>query len=102
MNADGTNQVQLTFTDNTFDGPASWSPDGARILFQEAPPMPALQLLQLFLMNPDGTGVTQLTFKHHDRDQNAYATWGVLRVDVKPPKETQPARAPAAAPVPKR
>ena len=59
MNADGTDQRQLT--DNTVpDLTASWSPDGKRIVFHRA--VGGRGQFQLFLINIDGTGEVQLTF----------------------------------------
>jgi TolB protein len=58
MNADGTGQTQLT-SNELFEGTPTWSPDGQQIVFnrtvtsQEGP--------QLFVMDANGTGVTQLT-----------------------------------------
>ena len=63
MNADGTNQTQLTFPGNT-DAPDAnvpvWSPDGTKIAFysgHESEPG------NIWVMNPDGAGRTQLTFE---------------------------------------
>jgi TolB protein len=73
MNADGTNFVQLT--DNAvFDGTPTFSPDGQKIVFARTP---APQ--QMWMMNADGTGQTQLTFPP---GWNLFANWGVLRVHV--------------------
>jgi len=73
MNADGTNFVQLT--DNAvFDGTPTFSPDGEKIVFSRNP---APQ--QMWMMNADGTGETQLTFPP---GWNLFANWGVLRVHV--------------------
>jgi TolB protein len=58
MNADGKGQTRLTY--NTFfDGGPTWSPDGQHIVFNRTvtPPFP-----QLYVMNANGTGETQLTF----------------------------------------
>lgn len=54
MNDDGSNQTLLT------DGhpiPQSWSPDGTQILFKRS----MQNSVVLFLMNPDGTNIQQLT-----------------------------------------
>jgi Tol biopolymer transport system component len=73
MNADGSNQVQLT--DNAVgDLTATFSPDGQRILFHRTP------VNQLWTINPDGSGLTQLTTS---TGRNLLANWGVLRVHVK-------------------
>jgi Tol biopolymer transport system component len=71
MNADGSDRRQLT--DNTvFDGTPTFSPDGLQIVWVRAQ-----QPQQLWLMNADGTGQTQLTFPP---GFNTIANWGVVRV----------------------
>lgn len=73
MNADGSGQVQLT--DNTVpELTPTFSPDGTKILFHRAGAMQ-----QLFVMNSNGTGETQLTFPP---GFNLLASWGLLRVHV--------------------
>jgi TolB protein len=49
--------TQLT-TDLTIDGSADWSPDASRIAFQR---YPKRGISQVFVMNGDGSGITQLT-----------------------------------------
>src|SRR5215470_1819470 len=72
MNADGSDRLQLT--DNTvFDGTGPFSPDGQQIVFQR----PVAGRQQLWLMNADGTGQTQLT---NTPGLNLFANWGVVRV----------------------
>jgi len=72
MNADGSDRRQLT--DNTvFDGTGPFSPDGQQIVFQR----PVAGRQQLWLMNADGTGQTQLT---NTPGLNLFANWGVVRV----------------------
>ena len=74
MNADGTDQVQLT--NNTItDATATFSPDGQQIVFHRL----VAGRFQLFLMNPDGTGVVQLT---NTPGLNLFANWGELRVHI--------------------
>ena len=73
MNADGSGQVQLT--DNAVgDLTATFSPDGAKILFHRTP------VNQLWTINAHGSGLTQLT---NTVGRNLLANWGVLRVHVK-------------------
>jgi TolB protein len=79
MKADGSDRRQLT--DNTvFDGTPTFSPNGQQILFHRtvAPGTPGVQ--QLWLMNADGTGQTQLT---NPPGVNNLANWGVVRVHIK-------------------
>ena len=74
MNADGSNQVQLT-SNLVADLTPTWSLDGQQIAFHRATPGG----LQLFLMNADGTGQRQLTTPP---GLNLFANWGVLRVHL--------------------
>ncbi len=83
MNSDGSDVQQLTDEgDSVSDLTATWSPDGQQILYHRrgtvAPgdPTPAGQ--QLFIMNADGSGQTQLTYPP---GVNNLAHWGVLRVN---------------------
>jgi hypothetical protein len=62
MNADGTGQQALT--NNTVpDLTSNWSTDGMKIFFHRPVVWPDDGRLynQLFVMNADGTGITQLT-----------------------------------------
>jgi Tol biopolymer transport system component len=84
MNEDGTGQTQLTFNPD-FDGTPTWSPDGTKILFlrgQLGLPNPIDPgRAQLWLMNPDGTGQTQLTpHTATTPGVNALGSWGQLWV----------------------
>lgn len=53
-NSDGTEEVRLTFDDRANDVFPRWSPDGTKIVFTGF-------AHQLYVMNADGTGKTQLT-----------------------------------------
>jgi TolB protein len=76
MDAAGTNQVQLT-NNATLDATPTFSPDGQRILFHRlVAPGPTQQL---WVMNADGTGQTQLTTPP---GFNSFGNWGELRVRV--------------------
>jgi Tol biopolymer transport system component len=55
MNADGSNPVAIT---TEFDGTPDWSPDGTRIVVQR---WDGTFVFDVFSMNANGTGVTQLT-----------------------------------------
>ena len=62
MNADGSGQRAIT--NNTVpDLTANWSTDGTKIFFRRSVVWPddGRLYLQLFVMNADGTGITQLT-----------------------------------------
>ena len=74
MNADGSNQQQLT--NNTVgDLTPTWSRDGQQIMFHR----PVAGRLQLFVMNADGTNQHQLS---NTAGINAFPNWGVLRVHI--------------------
>lgn len=64
MNADGSNIRQLTF-DEGQDSYPYWSPDGQKISYthveKEAPYVNRGQNYEMYVINPDGAGVTQLT-----------------------------------------
>jgi len=57
MNADGSNQTNLTGRDGGWS--PAWSPDGDKIVFSSA--NPGAPNFDLFVMNTDGTAVTRLT-----------------------------------------
>jgi Tol biopolymer transport system component len=61
MNADGSNQTQITHLGGANFGP-SWTPDGKRIIFASNYLAPRSGNFDLFLVNPDGTGLERLTF----------------------------------------
>ena len=63
MNADGSNQRQITNLGGANFAPI-FTPDGKRIIFasnHKNPRGPAAQNFDLFLINPDGSGVEQVT-----------------------------------------
>jgi TolB protein len=63
MNADGSNQRQITRLGGANFGP-SWTPDGKQIIFASNHKNPvgrAAQNFDLFLVSLDGTGLTQIT-----------------------------------------
>jgi Tol biopolymer transport system component len=61
MNADGSDQHQITHLGGANFGP-SWTPDGKRIIFSSNYQSPRSGNFDLFLVNADGTGLEQLTF----------------------------------------
>ncbi|MEO6527191.1 MAG: hypothetical protein ABIP93_11240 [Gemmatimonadaceae bacterium] len=60
MNADGTNQRQITQLGGANFGP-SWAPGGTRIIFSSNYKQPRSGNFDLFLINLDGTGLEQVT-----------------------------------------
>jgi TolB protein len=63
MNADGSNNRQVTRLGGANFGP-SWTPDGKQIIFAsnyKSPVGQAGQNFDLYLISPDGTGLTQIT-----------------------------------------
>lgn len=61
MNADGSNQRQITTLGGANFGP-SWTPDGKRIVFSSNYKDPRSGNFDLYLINKDGTGLEQITF----------------------------------------
>ena len=63
MGAQGTNPTQLTDGEDSQEINASWSPDGNRIVFasDQAKDSNGKQNYDIWMMNRDGTGLTQLT-----------------------------------------
>jgi Tol biopolymer transport system component len=57
MNADGSEQTQLTFGDSVDDTDPSWSPDGTRIAFESNRDGD----IEIWVMNADGSGARNLT-----------------------------------------
>jgi TolB protein len=76
MNADGSNQSQLT-NNLVGDLTPTWSVDDQQIMFHR----PVAGRLQLFAMNADGTNQHQVT---NAAGNNAFANWGWLRVHIAP------------------
>jgi len=72
MNVDGTGRTLL----NVFGGPMGWSPDGKKIAFTSCPTCEGGELSSyIFLINPDGTGLEQLTKKVIDRQWDSNPNW---------------------------
>ncbi len=61
MNADGSNQRQITNLGGANFGP-SWTPDGKRIIFSSNYKNPRSGNFDLFMINKDGSGLEQITF----------------------------------------
>ncbi|HZI30115.1 MAG TPA: hypothetical protein VFD64_18230 [Gemmatimonadaceae bacterium] len=66
MNADGSNQRQITSLGGANFGP-SWTPDGRRIIFSSNYKNPRSRNFELYLVNLDGTGLEQIT-NHQEFD----------------------------------
>jgi hypothetical protein len=67
MNADGSNQVNLTNSPGTYDVMPDWSPDGSQIVFLRAEDRGS----NLYILNADGSGLRRLTTgpaSKHDPD----------------------------------
>ena len=67
MNADGSNQINLTNHEAEDFGPA-WSPDGTKIAFTSDP--------EIYVMNADGSNQINLT-NHVEKDRGP--AWSVAR-----------------------
>ena len=65
MSADGSNKVDVsdatTLGAGDFDGAATWSPDGTRIVFVRSNYAGATPLADIWAVDPDGSKLTQLT-----------------------------------------
>lgn len=59
MNSDGTNEQQVTYTHNCYNGGPFFSPDGKKIVFRADPEV--RHYLQIYLIDSDGTHERQLT-----------------------------------------
>ncbi len=63
MNADGSERVNLTNTSEIWDNNPAWSPDGKKLVFESSrdAAQDAPAATDLYIMNPDGTGIVRLT-----------------------------------------
>jgi Tol biopolymer transport system component len=68
MNADGTRQTRLTYGDDP-----NWSPDGKQIAFASG--MDGGGALDIYKMNADGSGVTQLTNNNGGGGSDTAPNW---------------------------
>jgi Tol biopolymer transport system component len=95
MSAKGRNPINLTPGSPAFDGLADWRPDGRKIAFisdRAAPGNPVLPGQaspdrEVFLMNADGSNLTQVTFNELSDDDVAFSPDGrslLVRRDLDP------------------
>ncbi len=68
MNADGTGRTSLNTGGHAWGGPA-WSPDGTKLAYNCSNPA------GIHLINPDGTGDTQLTFEDFMTSVHSKPAW---------------------------
>jgi dipeptidyl aminopeptidase/acylaminoacyl peptidase len=68
MNADGTEQTQLTFDDANHDQIPDWSPDGSKIAYEDD----ATGNGDIYTMNADGSNPTRITT---DSDREFGTAW---------------------------
>ena len=71
MDADGTNQTQLT-NNNDDDEHPTWSPDGQRIAFC----LTEMETLEIYVMDADGKNQTQLTQQQRRRLEPSWSPDG--------------------------
>jgi Tol biopolymer transport system component len=76
MNADGTNQVQLT-NDAVADSDPAWSPDGKRLVFVHG--------IRIYTMNADGSSPAQIGTLDFGEESQSLPDWQpVLRGYIRP------------------
>jgi Tol biopolymer transport system component len=88
MSSKGRDPLNLTAGSPTFDGNASWRPDGRKIVFTSdratpgnpTPPGLAGPDFEVFVMNADGSNPTQITFNDLDDDGAAWSPDGRMLV----------------------
>ncbi len=68
--------TNITNSPGTIDDDPDWSPDGQKIVFTSHPtsdaPNPS-NLTELYMMNPDGTGLNRLTFNNEEERAPAWS-----------------------------
>ncbi len=72
MNADGSDQVNLTNAPLSNEGPSSWSPDGSKILFTSDRDGDT----ELYVMNADGSNQTRLTTEPGTQNEASWSPDG--------------------------
>jgi hypothetical protein len=72
VNSDGTGEAQITSGPEGYDQDPSWSPDGAKIAFARV----VSGSLDVFTVNIDGTGLTNLTNSPETEDYPAWSPDG--------------------------
>jgi Tol biopolymer transport system component len=70
MDADGSNETELTSNDEPYEVDVSWAPDGMKLTYQVNPPL--LTSNEVFTINADGTGETNIT---NDLASDAGPSW---------------------------
>jgi Tol biopolymer transport system component len=78
MDADGSNKRNLTNDDKIFNGSEAWSPDGSKIVFSasDGPTVGrALEIVNIYLINNDGTGLQKLTNAGEKDQINTAPDW---------------------------
>jgi Tol biopolymer transport system component len=88
MNADGSNQTNITNTPQNETSPA-WSPDGTRIAFTHSNELGFSA--ELYTMSPDGSNVTRLTNNSNEDFDPDWSPDGSKIVFVRIPTEFEPA-----------
>jgi dipeptidyl aminopeptidase/acylaminoacyl peptidase len=71
MDADGSNVTRVTTTPVAFS--PTWSPDGTKLAFEGVRPFQSANNADIWIVNPDGTGLTNVT--QTDDSWEEYPAW---------------------------
>jgi TolB protein len=95
MNADGSNQLNVTQSTTLDSGDPEWSPDGTTIAFTSYNRVGQTNADEVFLMNADGSNIRRITTTSFDEHNLAWQPLGSA-----PPPTPTPTPTPTPSPAP--